>query len=576
LNKIKDLLLNPVLPEALRQDIAKIYAAVLPAVNRYVLPEGEEHDSPQIKAINKFITEEFCWLKRLFRDKKYNLSFTMRNILRETWSWHYKYSKNVELRNAANLCEEAYYINENHSALDKFLNYNLLSVEALEKQYLDAYMRWIKDKPTQTILDFLQEASLYDPTCVHAYNVSFLGTQLGKELNDEKQFNELCKTLLPFSNPSYQWYFVTSLLKSYLMQIRTNNPENAVEILRQYITDVSDISVLIINYYSQPWRDVGQLVPEDLKFVVQYIQSYNDSFKKYHLLAELTFCFWTELTKLIDETWEQMSNDDKTNYCYGLINNAPYLKSIKKYNKFEWKPEYSQWLIDKLCLIENVDWLDNQRYHLDNFLPLKGCKSVSWLLEIIQKRNKQFGDSTVFSHRFYLTYFVKPDFDNDADIAALDTLIEMSTENTMVGYDLPSYLRRLDTESIKLGAIVAQKIADTKDIERILQLAEIGGAFHRNTKAWNEISAAVCAASQELPEKERISLYVALDGHRIQDCSHSIGQVPVFYCKQLSDNKEGMEKEENPIRNEYWKKEVEWAERQLLRAEEDAKEERGE
>ncbi len=576
LTRLKKVLGKESISESLRIKIAKIYVDVIPSLNRCVRPEKENDDTPLIKAVNSFILEQFYWIRQFLIENGSILSLEMRNMLRRAWDWHYKYSKQSELKAAAADCENVFFINGEHQFFDELLNDRFLSIEELNDRFIHAHNQRIKEKSNQEIIDFLKYASIYDPEFTRAHKISALGRLLGEEILDENQVIDLCKILLQEPVRSYQWHFSTSFLKAYLKRIRERDPGKAVVILHSCIENAVDPTILILDYYSSPWGNTGILVKDDLDLVIAYLPIFKDSSKKYQLLSVLTFYFWNELTSLIDTLWEDMANDERKRYINTIIENAPFVKRGDETNRFEWKTEYIHWFVDHISLLEDIDWLRNEKYIFEHFLPVKDCKSVNWLLQIIKKRMVLYSDSEALPHHWRLTYFIKADWNNRKDIDAFDALVEISTEGGVVGYFMPSYLRDLDTQSEVLGSMVAKKIESTKeDATRLHRLAWIAGEFNRNEKAWDEISAAVCLAVKEFSREERFSFYCDLDWHGLGTVTYGIGNVSEIYYRHLSDAQIGLEKDHNIIRREYWEKEAEWAKQRLQRAEEDAKEERG-
>jgi hypothetical protein len=580
--KIKQLLLKPDLRVEMKQELAKVYADVIPSVNRGLLPGKTGDSSPYLQKTNEFFIKEFTWIKEYLLQTKVEVPLAIRDILREAWHWHLEFSEDVAIKKAAEDCENTYFLDEEHKAFGALLGERYPSQEEHNKQISDAISRWIDGKSAADVSRFLDAAAKFDPKGKYSHKIREIGYVFGQKLVSEDIFDEFCTAFLPSQLDSTPWLFITGLLKTYLHKKAGENPSKAIGKLRANLILLTEkgnskhVEAILSDFYWRPWWAGRRLVRDDLDIVLENTISFENDYKKWSLLASLSFCFWEEITLHVDSLWDQISLNEKQIFLREFIESGMFMKQIVENSGFAWSESHSNWLVDKIATLEDTRSLENQRYYLDHNFPVKGCKGIVWLRETISKRRAEMDDSKVLPHFFRLSYFSKGDFAKAEELQAFDELIEMCTEDSLTGYYLPPYLKDLDPGMQQLGRIVSQKISASSDFNRVFKLARIAGEFHRNEKIWDEISLATCNYAQGKEEKERFRLYGALDWKGVRSYSRAMGTVADTYHKERDELLDGMKQEIHDIRREYWQKELEWAETELRKAEEEAREERGE
>lgn len=572
-NQLQDLLLKGDICETLRLEIAKLYAGILPSVNRTVLPERENSGSD---AVNTFFQQEFIWMKNFLIRNTPNISIEIRDVLRQSWQWHLEFSINPVLKNAASDCESVYYTTEEHREIDKFLSFHYLNSEDYENEIIKGYLKWIAGKTTLEIADFLKTVSDFDQKRNHVHKIAGLGAKLGAETHDINLFNELCALLLPTLKGTYEWMFVTDFVQSFIRVRRIDSSTEVKNLLSSCLKFTSDVEYFIVNYYSNPWFRLGPFTDDDKDVILSNVDGFKNHINKMRLLAIATYCAWESITIYIDEMWDKFSEDEQREYLSELLEDSIQLNNLTKYNGFIWKDDKLNWLISKIISLRNLDWLERHRHHFDHYLPLKGYKSCEWLCETLKARQKIIQSITAVPHYFRLSYFAKIDLSNADDLKAIDSLIEMVAVNQHISIYIATYLKDLDRQSLVLGTLVANKIKTSKEHERAFRLAKIAGEFKRTEKAWQEISLAACEYIKDKDENDRLRMYQAIDWNGVEGYTRNIGSVAKELYAERDEIKEGLRLEKQPVRIEYWQKELEWAESSLKRGEEEASEELGE
>ena len=120
----------------------------------------------------------------------------------------------------------------------------------------------------------------------------------------------------------------------------------------------------------------------------------------------------------------------------------------------------------------------------------------------------------------------------------MDALLNYSERKDTIGYILPRYAAEVDPAGLIMpGLIVARIQSAGNNKELIWNWARFAGYYGFGFPAWQIIARATVAASEQLPTRDRDSIYVLLLPQELKSSSYPAGQMDPRPAEELEIRK---------------------------------------
>lgn len=561
LEKIKALLAEVAINATITKVLVNSYCDFFNNVRIYSKLHQDEN------AFNPLLKKELSWMADFLQTEAGKRAF-LRNPLKEkVWKWFLDFPEDDALQPLAQKCEQAYTLEIEDKEIVSFLDNQYESIEETREKENNIFEHRLSEKSDKDILTFLEKVEYYLKE-KRDYRIRSLGYLYGTRLSASRNVEALGSSLLNSDIPSARWAFGMGMIIGRSDKLRQSKISSAQEELKKYLSFVSAKDAFLYEYYNA----TGSLDIQDFSILKKSRFLFKNPVQYSSLLGLFTFQFVKPLCEYMDSIWSELDPETKKNYVEKIVDSIYWIKQNNNHNKLQWTVDFANWVIKKMVSFEELNWMDSLYSPFGELPFLQKLKNIQWLLKTIQNR-KNFKHP--FSSRFSFAYFVSSDF-SESETQAFSDIIEWVHQPYLIKRDIYGEIVALDPENRKLGQLVSQKFLAAKTDEERLNLARIAGELTYEKDAWKEISRTVCEYAIHCDNELKNYYYSELDWKGIEDYSCSYGQVASTYYQKVKTLKDEKEKDTCTARQEYWQIRLEWSEKSLENAKEEARELRGE
>lgn len=523
--------------------------------NRQLL-NTKDQDGEHVTEVRADVLDDLRWAWQFLSSRSFTL-FELR-AARGIWNWHARYEKNDELRKVAAACEQIYQTHPLVRAFEVFFDFERYTevqpkAEELAKEFIDDL--------EPRAMSFLAEAEVYAPN--GDFNALFtLADSLADKWAQYGQIKTFVYRTLKEEPKRLPFRFGCRLLNVYLRNLRAGFPEAITGILNEMIaippTPHAQLE-LLANLYSRPHPLItGLCDTSDFAFVRGELARLSPKAEiQCQILAGFYHVDWAQCRGACDNLFNLAHLSDKPSLFVALLEAVTFLALfVKDYPKLRISAEQADWFIELLLQLPDIDSVsDSIMWRVKHLGPNIQSKTLSWLNQAIRARielAKDYDDDDAFQlipTQQGLTHFVIPVADTDEPTnREIRVLLNHNSRKDLLGYALPGYATSIDPKGLIIPETVASKIREIQSptVETVWLWARFAGHYAFNSASWRTIARAAIVASQNLPPKDRGSIFVAIMHQGITSSSYPAGEMDPRPLQELDQRRKEFESECDP------------------------------
>ena len=503
--------------------------------------------------------------------------------LRRIWEWHMNHDKDPELKAIAVECEALFRAESSRGAFAALL----LDGDAKEAAISSVASQLRDEKPAAM-------ATLFDQGCrflvddQHGWRrrkLETLAWQMG-EGGMGDNLREYVVAAIRAGSQSIQFPFAIEILGAHLQHLRTAGDEARLpqEVREAIINspDEASTAALLVGVYQQTRllaiRDIRAL---ECDVIIEHL----NLFEQNQQLRFLGCIFAIDSARARPKVEALLTE---------AFTNAPFeLKALLQYFCVGFHvfalgrktPLFSQadyvWLLNQIARIPNVPEFA-QMGELDEAIEHFPKFGVQWFVELIFQRFEQLkpllererdvfqrGEAIwVLTADFPFLELVAPladEYINDADRAAIERLMELTTEDQSVSHYLWSVVERLEPYGRLVPELVCARLQRLKDPtwRDAAIWADYARAYPFGSDSWRRIALPACSIANSFDTNDAARLYSHLVPHRNEGWSGRPGVVHERWFKAVDHAKELLDNETEPVLRKFREWRVTCAERDL-------------
>jgi hypothetical protein len=475
------------------------------------------------------------------------LPLTELRAARKIWEWHYRFEQDKELKELADGCEKYYRQDPLAGVFHVLFSFDSYE-ETLEKaNELGEQMgaSWSAGK----IREFLQRAQQFAPKKDQYFNILPIAERAASHWDANKEIPVFVYTALASQTDAIEFAFAATMLNYRLRMLRKSGRQETLKADLQKAIDPDlapeDKAILLIHLYSRPHPlSTGILTLIDLEFAIRQIDVVGAALKpanRCQILAGMHHVNWESVRSHCGETFKAAEENEKLNCFAALFEAFHFLDLFRKdYPVLGVQKLHFDWLLELMVVLPDLDKIGEYREHeFSQLIQRFGRKPLGWLLSVLAARiavgkAEEAGDGEPFKlvpTRFRLTMFVlelSPTSEqSELEREQAGTLLEYATRRDLLGYILPQYAADIDPRGTVVPKLVTSRIESlvTKDRDSVCEWARFAGYYGFNSPPWKEIAKIAVMSSRDLPERDRISVFVELLPREIKSSSYPAGEM---------------------------------------------------
>jgi hypothetical protein len=512
------------------------------SASRRLLHVGDNVPETIISDILSDIEKDLIWLLDWIKTTECNLAEL--KAARALWQWHLRFDKDEKRKELASACEAIYQQHPLVSAFHVFFSHELYE-QAREKarEFGDKFGR---TGSSREIREFLRQAQEFSPERTTWGSIMEIAAHAAAHWDTNKDLAAFANAALRESPDGIEFTFVTNLLDHRFRLLRkAGDYQNLAAELNNAAQGVpSKIAAvkLVSSLFGRPHPLVsGVLTLTDLQFVREQLAANGELYTpsdKCYLLAGMYHVDWEGFKKECEGFFNEALGEERLKCFLGALRGMHFLDLFNKtYPELAFTAEGYNWILHLMLKLPDLDEVEDL-YELTQLVERFGRKDSSWLFGAIETRIEMAAaqpddgaeDFKVIPTRNRLTRYVNPI--NDASAVSegvrnlMGALLNYSERKDTIGYIVPRYAAEVDPAGLIMpGLIVARIQSAGNNKELIWNWARFAGYYGFGFPAWQIIARATVAASEQLPTRDRDSIYVLLLPQELKSSSYPVGEM---------------------------------------------------
>lgn len=494
--------------------------------------------------LNEFFASQFKWMHSAVLDKSEKLPDDAVRALRTSWNWFLKWCDDKYLSNLALDCEKKYFgisDYELYSALFDFSNQEIR--ENAAKKIESLILSESSVEGLWRHLTSIRKISAH-PKELHQYH------QIIQSVGETESFFETSLQFIDkYINSDDGHDFAIMLANATLKYCRTTVPDRLNHTLQRIYRTSNQKSQALRGFYSgiHP-TTVGVFTEIDINFLKSKIHDVPKS-DYAQLFTSLSCSYWNEASAEIDSSWRELSDEQKTNIVYQIIEKL-YLHSV--ISKTNVGRESILWILEKIFILNDPDDIANCEYSLENMLKAANVTlPLELLYNLINSRIQRRRQHGLFAHlpsRIPAIYKV---FSIDAsDLIALQAIVRLYVDNKESYWSFGKIFPEIDSDGTFVASVVNELLCNCNDLEELSIISTIPGFYKDGVPGW-EIMAVACVNRARLLNANMQEIYSGIDWHGIKTYSGVYGEIAPQHYEELNHAKARLEHSNSALK-EYW------------------------
>lgn len=533
------------------------------------------------------LLDDLKWARTVLRERTQELEEL--EAARGIWDWHRRFEKDEELKTAADELEQLYKNNELAREFQALFSYDIPPDELAENRESKGEELANANSP-DVIRAFLDRATLFIGGEDELYRLSGgIAWVIGKHGPTHKTVREFVKQSIAQPERSMRTDFAMSVAASWIAKLR-HPPmvhEQVSELLADCGSETQKLDLLQRLYAGMRTPTIQELTPQESAL----LRSYFDLFKQHDRLpvfisaVAATLAFeWDACKELLERALEHTSEEQLVLAMRGLVDSVH--SAIYQTDSSDVPEDLGRWLGEQMLRLPALSDLgSNTEWRVKQILKTTGRIPLAWLPTALTKRIQMARQAaeqknprvmTTAQLSDYVTRVTQADAMNRESKQAIKKLVDLASDRGTVGYHMPKILAKVDPHGLLVPNVVAQRVAETNDIERMRSLARIGGPYANGSDAWRKIAKPILERASILTEQDRASLFDALERNGVRTYGGRPGEVPAVFISACEQARDALAQETDSALLPFWKWLLATTEARLQDEEQRAKEVRGE
>lgn len=548
--------------------ILEIYSDSFISVNRIILPPDNPKHPELIDVINNYFKEELKWVIWVLKNK--NLNKDQKHVIRETWDWHYKFTKDQEIKNLTQECENLYFDSDDLELIKNLFDHkNKENREKSEQYFIN---KLLNSKTIDEIFEFIKNIQLFRGNNSISFSIIKIIFEFAEKCPNEDYILSFVSACIKKPEDDEHYKIGCLCLTGLLRKYRANNEnQEALTLITKMQKETNDPKMLVISLYDHArFYGAGNLTLEDFNFCITELENFKDFDKKVPIIANFAIVFWDLVKSYIETNWINFSSEEKSKILSEIISQFSGIKLWSEKSGEKLSEDKINWIMTKVLELDDIDKMSASDYELENLIG-EDKFSLKWLVEKLKSRIKVCEETknfNVFPNFINLENFVDTDYDKPENVNALTELLDFVEKEGYISYLLVKFVVNLDPLGNVLGELVAQKIENAEE-NKIDDYSIIGGHYRYNSPGWEIISKAACLKIEEFPHKKD-EILNSLTWHGVFNRSaNSRYEISQYLINELEEAKTNLSQSDY-LRKEFWEmvvnnlqKEMEWETQQI-------------
>ncbi len=532
------------------------------------------------------LQQDLHWLIRFLNS--HNLDIQELSAARQIWDWHYQFDDNPILKELATQCETIFTSNSFVHDLEPLFrwdeDFNVQSQRAIEKSRILA-----QSGDSGVIHDFVKNAMKYLGEADQISRLFGVAGGLGEQAQSFPVVQKFVEESLKLSVTDARFQFACQVARSWIWIIRREDDQTVIPVLNQllYWARTSErIVPLIQSVYSAAW-----IAPIDITEVtiiaeqVSHFANTNQLPSFVGLLGGMFFVDSVQIRSTIEAALANLEGSLIAQAVNNLLQTANYaMNNAGSAMSSEMLISFRDWILDQVLRLPDIDELEGRGdWNLNQILKHTGRPDLSWLVNAIKQRIETYGQyqglhPRILPYQERLSKLILPlscKSIDDVMQAQIAKLIDYYFSFPSLRYELPRYLHDIDPEGLVTAELTTQRLDDPDmrdNPEQLYYLAKLAGYYSEDSSGWRMIAHSVCSLAMQFRERDRYSIFHALQNPEAKVWMSNLGQVAPNFEQDVETVRQQLETEPDQSLVPYWQWRLRSAEMDLEHERERVKE----
>jgi hypothetical protein len=561
---------------------------VLDVAHGSVLRSVAKLDDGDAAVFNSELVEDLRWALEILAGGTPDLEEL--RAARKLWDWHLRFDADPDVKVVAARLEELYLRNDLAAEFEPITAYT----DDLESRCdaAGAKARQLAEaSDSAAVARFTERAEQFlGPGKVN--EVLHVAWHLGRLVPEHTPLGDFIRSALGGEGGPSSLAFASVAALTWLAEVRGADPADASELVRSLMgacASPSEQVVLLSELYGrqpQPPESNDRTADEDdlLRAQRAIFLSTGTAPQYLRAVAGRFEHDWPGLRALVEGVLAEV-DDTHVGAALSAVIDAVFwgVRDAKK-GGAQPPPDLAGWLVCLLARRRLRNGIgDHGEWHLGQIVEKVGRPSIEQLAALIEAGEELpgLGWYGFGSRKSVGTLFapVTPESSGQKRTrGAVEKLVDALAGGAPVPFDLGELLGAVDPDGLLVPEFVREAIRNwpVGDAEAASPLACVARHYEMGGPAWRRIADATAGLAKRSPDDSRARLYGALDGTRPRAWGSAIGEVPAHFTRRVVRAREGLASESEEALRQFWTWHLAVCERELRRAEEKAREERGE